>query len=305
MATEGRAGSNHCLPVELANRLRQVPLFDYVSVNELFRIAGTARQVRYERGRTVFDAGLVPKTLQFLVDGEVRLEGGASVAPPGPLAFEELLTGRPVTRAIHAIDVAVTLSLTEDDFLTLLFDNTDVIHSVFRMVMDASGGETSHGVTRGLLPEVVTTRADDDLQSMEPAVLLQASPLLAAATSGQLLRLAKIATKVPLQVGAVLADEGDDPAIFMVVRGAVRLEMPGAEPLVAGPVDAVGLYETLADERAGGRLVAAEAGLALRIDGRDLFDLLGTDVELLRGLFGALLRVGAGAVESATPSTKD
>ena len=36
--------------VELASRLRSVPLFAFASVDELFRIALLGRQVRYEPG---------------------------------------------------------------------------------------------------------------------------------------------------------------------------------------------------------------------------------------------------------------
>ena len=85
------------------------------------------------------------------------------------------------------------------------------------------------------------------------------------------------------------------------MRGALRVEVPGAAPLAAQPGDAVGLYETLADVHAGATVVVSEAGTALRIDGRDLFDLLADHVDLLQGLFSALLRRNraGSAVESA------
>ncbi len=38
--------------VEVADRLSRLPLFAFTSVDELFRIAGTGRQVRHEQGRT-------------------------------------------------------------------------------------------------------------------------------------------------------------------------------------------------------------------------------------------------------------
>jgi ATP/ADP translocase/HEAT repeat protein/CRP-like cAMP-binding protein len=301
-----RARWNEPLPtVELAKRLRGVPVFDYVSVDELFRFAGTARQVRYDRGRTVYDAGLVPNALQFLIDGEVRVENGARIVAPGPLAFEELLTGRPLGSAMSAVDVAVTLSLTQDEFLTLAFDNIDVAHGLFRMVLSTRGGIDLNGVTRGVMPDVVPQHSADGLQPMERALLLQASPLTAGATSAQVMRLAMIAQEVPLVLGAVVVRETDDPAIYLVVSGALRVEVPGAEPLTARTGDAVGLYETLADMRFESQVTVAEAGVALRIDDRDLFDVLAADVELLQGLFRALLTVEsrARAVESATLST--
>jgi HEAT repeat protein len=43
--------------VELADRLRRIPLFDFVSVDELFRVADTGRQVRHEHGRVLLQQG--------------------------------------------------------------------------------------------------------------------------------------------------------------------------------------------------------------------------------------------------------
>jgi AAA family ATP:ADP antiporter len=300
-----RAKWNEPLPtVELARRLRGVPVFDYVSVDELFRFAGTARQVRYDRGRTLYDAGFVPNSLQFLIDGEVRLDNGARIVAPGPLAFEELLAGRPVGNAMSAVDVAVTLSLTQDEFLTLAFDNIDVAHGLFRMVLSTRGGIDLNGVTRGMVPDVAHQHAADGLQPMERGLLLQASPLTAGATTAQVMKLAMVCQEIALMPGTVLAREGDDPAIYLVVSGAIRLDLPGRDPLIARAGDAIGLYETLADMHFEATVTATDAGAVLRIDDRDLFDMLSADVELLQGMFRALLAVEtrARAVESAALS---
>jgi hypothetical protein len=66
----------------------------------------------------------------------------------------------------------------------------------------------------------------------------------------------------------------------------------------------VGLFETLTDTRFEAKVTVTEPGVALRIDDRDLFDLLAADVELLQGMFRALLGVESRgrAVESATLS---
>jgi hypothetical protein len=205
---------------------------------------------------------------------------------------------------MSAVDVAVTLSLTQDEFLTLAFDNIDVAHGLFRLVLSTRGGVDLNGVTRGVMPDVVPQYSADGLQPMERALLLQASPLTVGATSAQVMRLAMIAHDVPLTPGSVIVRETDDPAIYLVVSGALRVEVPGTEPLTARTGDAVGLYETLADMRFEAKVTVAEAGVALRIDDRDLFDVLAADVELLQGLFRALLAVEsrARAVESATLS---
>ena len=60
--------------VELADRLRRMALFDYVSVDELFRFADAGRQVRHEHGRVLYTQGATPDDLQFLLDGAVQRE---------------------------------------------------------------------------------------------------------------------------------------------------------------------------------------------------------------------------------------
>jgi CRP-like cAMP-binding protein len=129
------------------------------------------------------------------------------------------------------------------------------------------------------------------LSTLERALLLQTSPLLGGATSAQLLRLAMVAVEERLTPETLIAREGEDPAIHIVVRGELRLDAPGPPdgPPIARPGDAIGLYETLADLPMETRAIVQEAGIALRLDGGALFDLLATDVELLQGLFAVLL----------------
>ena len=59
--------------VELADRLRKVPLFDFTHVDELFRLARLGRQVRYEQGRAVCERGELAASIQFLLDGRVTV----------------------------------------------------------------------------------------------------------------------------------------------------------------------------------------------------------------------------------------
>jgi AAA family ATP:ADP antiporter len=288
---ERRARWLEPLPVvELADRLRRIPLFDYVSVDELFRIAGPTKQVRYERGRVVCPAAGTPDALQFLVEGDVQYDDGPEIAAPAPLALEEILTGTPLGTTIRAADLAVTLSLTQLEFLTLLSDNIDIARGLFKMLIDLRDGSRWKGVTRGHLPETVRPRADDRLPPTDRLSLLQANPLLADMTSEQLIRISAVARQVSLVPGVAVVRESDEAAIHIVVRGALNVEGRGLPPLVAHPGDAVGIYETLADGHAAATVIASEAGSALRISGRDLFDVLGDHLDLVQSLFGAVLR---------------
>ncbi len=61
-------------------------------------------------------------------------------------------------------------------------------------------------------------------------------------------------------------------------------------PLIAGPSDVIGIYETLAGIDFEFSARVRKDGIALRIDREDLFDLLVQRSALLRQVFGALFR---------------
>jgi AAA family ATP:ADP antiporter len=279
--------------VELADRLRRIPLFDYVSVDELFRVAGTGRQVRHEPGRVIYQDGTHPETLQFLIDGEVAVQTGDEPqldtwSAPAALAFEEMLQGVPMRATVRASEVAISLSLTREEFLTLLSDNIELTHGLFKMLLDRRGAENL--VMHGRLPSEIKQLAADGLQPIERVLLLQSSPLLQHATGEQLLRLAEIAREVPLAAGTVLFGESANPAIYGILSGELRVDAPGQPPTTADEGDAVGFYETLAAVSAGVTVTVTKEGTALRIERQELFDLLADNIDLLQGLFSALAR---------------
>jgi HEAT repeat protein/CRP-like cAMP-binding protein len=285
--------------VEVVNRLRRLSLFHYLSVDELFRVAGAGRQVRHERGRTLYHAGLRPDTLQLLIDGEVQVEETGRVPAPAALAFEEMIEATPVRAAIHASDVAITISLTHNELLALLSDNIELAHGLFKMLMEEAGRAGDTRIVHGHLPPEIGRRALGSLTTVERVLVLQASPLLARATGDQLLRLAAIAREVPLAKGGVLYTEADDPAILVVLTGALVLEGPA--PLGVRPGDMVGAYETLAGGRAGRQVKVTESGTALCLDRRALVDLLTDHVDLLQGMLSALLRRTTDLTQESSP----
>jgi CRP-like cAMP-binding protein len=283
--------------VELAGRLRRIPLFDYVSVDELFRVAGTGRQVRHEPGRMIYQEGVHPDTLQFLIDGEVTFESnGTRQQAPLALAFEEMLEDAPMRTTVRAADVAVALSLTREEFLTLLSDNIELAHGLFKMLLDSRSRGSWGRAMHGRLPAEIVRMAPDGLQPIERVLLLQTSPLLERATAAQLLRLAEITKPVDLVAGTVLFGETENPAIYTVLSGELRAEVPGEPPQLLDAGDTIGLYETLAGVPAGVRVTVTQTGTALRLDRRELFDLLADNIDLVQGLFSGLLRAQPSSV---------
>jgi ATP:ADP antiporter, AAA family len=280
--------------VELADRLRRIQLFEFVSVDELFRIASLGRQVRHENGRMLYEEGAAPASLQFLLDGRVvaRRESGDTeeIGAPASLALEEELEGAPMRTSIHAVDTAICLSLTTEEFLSLLSENVEIAQGIFRMLIDTRGLPEWKTVMHGRLDAEIAEKAKTGLHPMDRVLLLQSSPLLARATAPQLLKLAAVGRSATLQPGKNPLEGTSDAAILVVLSGAVKVTRAGHSPEIAEAGDAIGIYETLGGVPLDVSLEVTSEGSALRFDRAHLFDLLADHIDLLQGIFSGLLR---------------
>ncbi len=147
--------------VELADRLRRLPLFEFTHVNELFRLARLGRQVRHEAGLTLYSRGATASSLQFLLDGRVLSEsadGSHDVIAPAPIAVEEVLEGAPMRATITARDRVIALSLSTDEFLGLLSENVELAEGIFHMLIQRRHLDTGHGLIHANLPAELKTR---------------------------------------------------------------------------------------------------------------------------------------------------
>jgi CRP-like cAMP-binding protein len=281
--------------VELANRLRTVPLFAFASVNELFRLAQLGRQVRYEPGRVLYEAGRSVDTIQFLLDGRVAATrpGGDTkeISAPNVVGFEAVIEGSPAQKTMKAVDTTICLSLTTEEFLSLLSENVEIAQGIFRLMIDRRGGPGWHTVMHGTIPPSLKEKIDSGtMQPVDSILLLQSSPLLTRATAAQLVGLAGIAHPVELKAGTdPLA--GSESSTLVVLSGSLRIERDGARPEIANPGDVIGVYETLAGVSFPVHAEVVAPGRALRFIRSEVLDLLADDVGLLRGIFSGLLRV--------------
>jgi ATP:ADP antiporter, AAA family len=289
--------------VELANRLRQIPLFDSLSVDELFRFAAAGRQVRYEQGRQLYQHGTTPEALQFLIDGRVLVEDHGeqrTLAAPAALAFEEVLEGVPMRESVRTLEPAVCLSLSSEECRTLLADNTDMLQGLFRMLIERGAPVAAGPVVRGTAaPAALGRPAAGGLAPTEKVLVLQNLPIFSALTADEALQLGAIARDVRLVPGSLLFAEGSPPALYGLLSGEVTIEIDSGPPVVSGPGDAVAVYETLGGIPPRGQARVTREGLALQIDRDDLFDLLGQRPVLLQQLFTALFGAVPRAVSVA------
>jgi CRP-like cAMP-binding protein len=285
--------------VEMADRLRRMPLFDYVSVDELFRIADAGRQVRHEHGRVLYEQGATPDDLQFLLEGTVRRsvdeDGRVSrtdLHPPAPLAFDEVMEGAPSAATITAIDRAICLALRSEQVLALLAENADLVQGLLRMAIEREDGHAWRGVVRGLMQHPQVGRTGEGLKPVEKILLMEDVPVFARASAADVSAVAAMGQEVRVATGETLFKDGDVPAIYRLVDGEVALEpLAGGAPLAAGPGDTLGVYETLSGaDTSGWRAHVTRDVVALRIEREALFDLLADHMGLLQAMFSAVLR---------------
>jgi AAA family ATP:ADP antiporter len=290
--------------VELADRLRRMALFDYVSVDELFRIADAGRQVRHEHGRVLYTQGATPDDLQFLLDGAVQVSvddnGRVSrieLESPAALAFDEVMEGAPSTATITAMDRAICLALRNEQVLGLLAENADLVQGLFHMAMERENGAALRGVVRGVSRRPEVTPATESLQPVEKILLMEEVPVFARASAADVSALATIGREVRAAAGETLFTEGDAPAIYVLVAGELALEpLSGGAQVAAAAGDTVGVFETLSGaDTTGWRAHVTRDTLALRFDREALFDLLADHIELLQAMFSAVLRREASA----------
>ena len=285
---------------EMAGRLRALPLFAAISVDELFRISGAARQVRHQPGTLLLQEGSVPDTIHVLLDGRVVASGQDSapftIEAPAPLGFVQALQGVPMRRSIRTLDATVTLALTVDELRTLLADNTDLVRGLFSTLADRVDPATCQNVqSTGAAPELERIAADGVLP-VEKILALQRVPVFARIAADEMGALAGITHTVTMTAGTALFSQSAPAALWLILSGEVSLDDPAdGTQVVARSGDVIGSMCMLSGAPLGKSADVLRSGATLRIDRDELFDLLGERPELLRQLFEGMFRVGADA----------
>ena len=283
---------------EMASRLRTLPLFASVTVDELFRLASTSRQVRHQPGTVLMQEGVVPDTIHVLLDGRAVASGqGApqTIDPPATLGFVHALQGVPVRSTIRTIDTAVTLALSVDEFRTLLADNTDFVRGLFATLAARADGATINNLqSTGAGPEF-TALASEHLRLVDKILALQRVPVFARIAADEMGALAAIVRSVVMTTGTSLFPESAPVALWVILSGEVSLGAPsGGDQVVAKAGDIIGSLSMLSGQPLGKKADVVRGGIALRLDRDDLFDLLGERPELLRQFFEGMFRIRDG-----------
>jgi ATP:ADP antiporter, AAA family len=289
----------------LADRLRALPLFASVTVDELFRMAGTARQVRHETGATLAEDGVPPAVVHLLLDGVVSAvgdRGSRAISSPAALGLSEALQGLPMRETLRAAGRVVTLALPVEDLRTMLSDNVDLVSGLFATLADQIAAADGGALECVAMADDLEQVCAGGVRPVEKIVILERVPLFAGLSADEVRHVADIAHTVPLDAGAPLFTMSGTPAIWIVLRGEIVLNGAGGKPLVAAGGSVIGALATLSGRSLGHTARVAKDGVALRIDREDLFDLFAERPALLRQLFAGLFRKAGPQREPASAS---
>ena len=253
---------------ELAGRLRRLPLFASVSVDELFRIAGAARQVRHDPGSVLEQEGSVPSTIHILLDGRVttsgRDRGSSAIDAPAAIGFVEAMAGLPMPETIKTTGSAVTLALTAEELRTLLADNTDLVSGLFATLADL-GGEPDRPTYQTKAARELEQLASGGLSPIDRVFALQYMPLFGRVSADEMTHLAGVAAPVQMAEGKALFAESAPVAMWLLLTGEVLLESAKGDPAVtAKGGEIIGSVNTMAGKRLGRSGKVVRSGVALR-----------------------------------------
>jgi CRP-like cAMP-binding protein len=251
--------------------------------------------VRHEPGSVLLQEGIVPGTVHIVLDGRVMVTRQSAapltVTPPFALGLEEALQGIPSTATARAVDLVVTLAVAVDDLKTLVADNTDLVRGLFVTLTEAWGPGALPVVTPTGAASDFATFADQGITAVEKVLALQRVPMFARVDAPDMLALAGAARTVPIAAGARLFEASAPPALWIVLSGEITLEgTADRSAAVVRAGDTIGVGALLTGRPIGVAADGAHAGVALRLDREDFFDLVEQRAGMLAPMFVALFK---------------
>jgi CRP/FNR family cyclic AMP-dependent transcriptional regulator len=129
------------------------------------------------------------------------------------------------------------------------------------------------------------------LTIVDKVLFLQNIDIFSHATTEELAFVGSIASEVEMPKGAAVFKE-DDPsdAMYVIVKGRVRLHKGGQEILVAGEKEAFGTWALFDREPRIMSATVLEDVSLLKIDQEDFYDLLADHIEITQSIFRALVQ---------------
>jgi CRP-like cAMP-binding protein len=208
------------------------------------------------------------------------------------VGFVEALQGLPMSESLRTAGVAVTLAIGIEELRTLLADNTELVRGLFVTLADRVGDSSRHPVQATGAAIKLEKLAQDGLLPVEKILAMQRVPVFSRVSVDEMQHLARIAHEVRMTAGTQLFAQSSPPAVWLLLNGEVHLQDPqDGSRMAAGAGDTIGTLATMSGRSLNLSAQVVRAGLALRMESTDLFQLLGDRPELLRQIFAGMFRM--------------
>lgn len=121
--------------MEIAEILKQTPIFSSLTQRDLRRLAKAARIQTYRAGQTIVREGHNPHGFFIIRSGKVEVVKGANTASPSVLrrmaageffGTAALIVGKPRTATVRALEDTECVSIWRVDFRAELKDNPEI-----------------------------------------------------------------------------------------------------------------------------------------------------------------------------------
>lgn len=262
------------------------------------RLGDSMREVFFEAGRTLYEAGDPSDEIFFIVRGVV--EARKPGAPPRRFDARSVVGVLDATREVphDRSAVAVTdveaLLLRNEDRLDALEDSFEYTREIILFTAESLHELTLRSPTLGAAepqPQALENEAlPDPLPLIERVLTLREVAVFAKASLQTLISLAPVAHEVRVPAGATLFRAGEVHAVFYVVaRGCIELtrETPPGRARF-GPATMVGGAPALGDAE---RIYTAQAvtdSVLLCFREGDFFDVLEDHFDLTRSVLACI-----------------
>lgn len=130
--------------LQKADCIRRVEIFSHATVEELFRLAAIAQEVRFPPKQVIFREGDGGDAVYPIVQGKVELKceekGSKEVMGPGEaFGLYSVLTREPRFATATALEHTLALRIGGEDLYNLLSNNMEIVVSIFKHFAKSQG----------------------------------------------------------------------------------------------------------------------------------------------------------------------
>ena len=288
-------GVRQISPFDRILYLKSLPELGELSSEQIARFAGTAQEIQFEAGESIYGPGNAPTFFYVIALGTVELrrtDGPVQTfGAPESMGFVEMFAEASITGAVAASDM-VTLRFSKQDLLEVFEEDFELLqNSIFNLARYQHWllRQVIGGTQRGDWKQVVEIPEGRPFDLLERLMLIRQGALFAAIGLEAAVMMATSMKEVKWSSGEVLWQPGDPSgAMYFIVTGEVEASLEDGQNFLAGPGYPLGNLESLAQVPRWYRPVAKTDVIAFRADHETFFDVMEDDFEVAEAFLKAM-----------------